>query len=101
MKDVLLSLLFFLILVGVDWALVDGFRRSLLAFRDIPKEYNYKRFIFPRILVILISAVLLYVSSQTDAFGRHGIALSFVSMGIFFISSFYPQIVMFLRSKAY
>lgn len=101
MKDILLSLLFFLNLVGVDWALVDGFRRSLLAFRDIPKEYNYMSFIFPRILAILISAVLLYVSSQTDAFGCHGVELSFMSMGIFFISSFYPQIGMFLNSKAY
>lgn len=101
MKDALFSLLFFLVLVGVDWALVDGFRRSMLAFCDIPEEYNYRRFIFPRIIAILISAVLLYISSRTDTFGRHGVSLSFVSVGIFFLSSFYPQIVMFLRSKAY
>lgn len=101
MKDILFSLLFFLVLVGVDWALVDGFRRSLVAFRDIPAEYSYRKFIFPRVVVIFISAVLLYVSSQTKVFGEHGVTLSFVSIGLFLLSSFYPQIVMFLRSKAY
>lgn len=101
MKDALLLLLFVLVLIGVDWALVDGFRRSLLAFRDVPKEYDYRRFIFPRFIVILLSAILLYFGSQTDAFGKYGVILSFTSIGMFFVSSLYPQIVMFLRSKAY
>ena len=101
MKDALLSLLFFLVLVGVDWALVVGFRRSLLAFRDVPKEYNYRRFVFPRIFIIFLSAILLYLGSQTDLFGQNGVPLTFAAIGIFLISSLYPQIVMFLRSKAY
>lgn len=101
MKDALLSLLLFLVLIGVDWAMINGFRRSLLAFRDVPKEYDYRRFIFPRFIVILLSAILLYLGSQTDVFGKYSITLSFTSIGMFFVSSLYPQIVMFLRSKAY
>ena len=101
MKDVLLSLLFFLVLIGVDWALVDGFRRSLLAFRDVPKAYDYRSFMFPRILIIFLSAILLYLGSQTNLFGQHVVPITIVAIGIFFMSSLYPQIVMFLRSKAY
>lgn len=101
MKDALFSLLFFLVLFSVDWAMIDGFRRSLLAFRDVPTDCNYKKFIFPRIILIILSAVLLYFSSQTNLFGHYGVELSFVSIGVFFMSSFYPQIVMLLRSKAY
>ena len=99
MKDVLVCLLYFLVLIGVDWALFDGFRRSLLAFRDIPTEQNYERFLFPRVLIILLSSVLLYLSSQTDLFGQYHVALSFTALGIFLVSSLYPQVVMFLRSK--
>lgn len=101
MQDVLLSILFFVILASVDWALVDGFRRSLLAFRDIPEYYNYRRFMFPRIFVILLSSIILYYSSQTDAFGNKGFVFSISAIVVFFMSSLYPQIVMLLRSKAY
>lgn len=101
MKNILFSLLVFLIFIGMDWILIDGFKNSLTAFRDVPKEYNYKRFLFPRIFIILLSALLFYFSSRTDFFGQCGFPLIFVAMGIFFLSSLYPQVVMFLRSRAY
>lgn len=101
MEDAAFALLACLIVVGVDWALIDGFRASLVAFRDLPKAYNYRKFLFPRIFLILLSGLTIYIGSQTDAFGEQRDVAIFFAIALFFITSLYPQVVMFLRSKSY
>ncbi len=90
-----------IIAVGVDWALVDGFRSCLVAFRSLPEDYNYRRFLFPRIIVILASGIGIYVGSETHILGERSTLVICLAMVLFFVTSLYPQVVMFLRSKPY
>jgi hypothetical protein len=101
MENALYSLLFFVALVGVDWALIDGFRRSILTFRKVPEYYNYRYFAFPRMILVFVFSVTLYFGSQTNVFGQHGTELSFVSAGMFLLTCLYPQAVMLFNSRPY
>lgn len=101
MEHVAYALLTCLMLIGVDWALIDGFRMSLASFRDVPRCLNYKKFMFPRLVIVVIAGTLIYTASQTQAFNNLSNAVLGLAIGAFFLSSFYPQILMFLRSKPY
>ena len=101
MEHAAYALLTCLFLIGVDWALIDGFRMSLASFRDVPSHLNYKKFMFPRLGAVVIAGVLIYAASQTRAFNNLSNTVLGLAVVLFFLSSFYPQIVMFLRSKPY
>ena len=90
-----------LILMGVDWALIDGFRASLKAFRDIPRKLDYKYFLFPRIIVTITSGIMIYLCAETKLFGDYSVVLIFAAILVFFVTSLYPQAVMLFRSKTY
>lgn len=99
MEHVFLSLLFCAIMVFVDWALVDGFRTSIISFRSLPENYNYKHFFYPRIFLILFCGILLHASSQTELFDDYSDVVSFISILLFIVSALYPQVMMYFKSE--
>ena len=101
MEHIAYALLTCFLLIGVDWALIDGFRMSLASFRDVPSDLNYKKFMFPRLVIVAIAGILIYAASQTQAFSGLSDTVLGSAIAVFLLSSFYPQIVMFLRSKPY
>ena len=101
MEHIVFALFTCIILVGVDWALIDGFRVSLSYFREVSESCNYKDFLFPRIGITVISGIMLYVGFQTDLFEESSNVVGITSIVLFFISALYPQVVMFARSKPY
>jgi uncharacterized membrane protein HdeD (DUF308 family) len=101
MEHVVFALFTCVILVGADWALIDGFRMSLSYFRDVSDDYDYKRSLFPRMAITVVSGVMLYVSFQTNILEENSSVVGVISIALFFISAFYPQAIMFARSKPY
>lgn len=101
MEHIAYALLTCLLLIGVDWALIDGFRMSLTSFRNVPSHFNYKKFMFPRLAIVVIAGILIYCASQTQAFNNLSNTVLSLAIAVFFLSSFYPQVVMVLRSKPY
>jgi hypothetical protein len=101
MEHLAYALLSCLVVIGVDWVLIDGFRASLVGFRKLPEGYRYRRFIFPRISMVIISAIVMYLSSQTMLFGHMSDVVGVVGMAAFILLVIYSQVVMFLHSKPY
>jgi hypothetical protein len=101
MEYVAYALLSCLVLIGLDWALIDGFRASLVGFRKLPEGCRYRHFIFPRIGMVIIAGVVMYVSSQTKLFGEMSDVAGIGAMAAFVLLVIYPQVVMFRRSEPY
>lgn len=99
MEHVAYALLSCLVVIGVDWALIDGFRASLVKFRKLPEGYGYRDFVFPRIGLVIITGVVMYLSSQTKLFGDMSGVAAVGAMAVFVLSVIYPQIIMFRRSE--
>jgi hypothetical protein len=86
------------ITVGLDWALYNGTYRTLQAFYRIPSDINYRRFFFPRIILIFISGVIISVATQGSA---PNIPMSLIGFAVFLTVSIYPQAVTFANAKRY
>lgn len=101
MEHIAYALLSCLVVIGVDWALIDGFRASLVGFRKLPEGYRYKHFVFPRIGMVIITGIVMYLSSRTKLLGDMSDVAGVGAMAAFLLLVIYPQVVMFRRSEPY
>lgn len=84
--------------VGLDWALYNGTYRSLQAFFRIPDGINYRHFVFPRIILILLSGVVVAISTQGD---EPNVPIALAGFAIFLATSIYPQVRTFMKAERY
>lgn len=88
----------FLAVLGIDWALYDGTYRSLKAFYRIPEDIDYRRLIFPRILLTLCAAALMSAATLRV---EPDVPLAITGFLLFLIASAYGQIRTYLNAKRY
>lgn len=101
MEHIAYALLSCLVVAGVDWALIDGFRASLAGFRDVPKGYEYRRFVFPRLVFVIAAGLVMYLSAWTGLLGEMSDLAAVAAIVLFILLVLYPQVVMFTHSKPY
>lgn len=93
---VLYAIAFIIIGLALDAAFYWRFSNLLGAFYNTPKELTYKSFVFPRLFFIAITSLVVAFGS----FKEPPNAVVIIVGGIFFLAaSFYPHIIIYLKSS--
>lgn len=87
----------FLILgIGLDGAFYWRFTNLLKAFYEVPSEFTYRYFIFPRVIFITVALIVVAVGSSQKP---PNTAMIVAGCAAFLAFSMYPHVIIFRRSK--
>lgn len=93
---VLFALIFIAIGLALDGAFFWRFTNMLGVFRENENDVNYAAFAFPRLVFIAISSLIVALGSYPIPTDPSLIVAGCIAFMVF---SFYPHIVIYLKSK--
>jgi len=98
METLLYILVVCLTAVGLDWALYNGAYRSIQAFFRIPVDIGYRTFLFPRIVLVVLSGIIVAIATLRV---KADVPMALTGFAIFLVVTVYPQVRTFMAAERY